>query len=354
MRHEPGQTLSRTFRRRSKGPDSLERVERVDIDPSEATLLSAIERELQQGRYSLLGEGNAAHVVALDRDEQAHDPAPWVIKKIKIKPGVTSNELHTSSEELIHEMEMQELAFRLVEHARIRTPEKPFASVPRPIALLIDEAQLYMVMDRIPGETLYDRAARVWLRQFFLSDKALGETYNFKDFDNWPAKKVWDIIKGETFVFALPGSVSDNLLGRQRGTPRMFFDLASAARNSDRDTVYPIVTPEQTAMVANTVECWNGAGFLHRDLHGANVMMHPDGHVSILDFGTSKFIDPHRADAELERRAERRNEITADLPRASDTDMVRFLHVLSRPRDLEAIKKGSSQAQASRPSRRRK
>lgn len=325
---------ARTFRRH-QGVGRIERLQRVDMDPSEVVFLDAIEQELAKGNYSVLGEGNAAYVVALNRSESHEgEPAPWVIKKMKVQPDVTKSELEAMSIKLVREIQLQELASNIIERAAARSPEKRFASIPRTIALLADEQELYIIMDRVPGETLYDHSARVWLRQYIRPDETDPNEPSAGPSSTWSTRKVWECIKQDEFVFTLPESVRDHVFRHNRGTPVMFRDLALAARNADRSTEFPIVTPQQTESVANTVAEWNRAGFLHRDLHGANVMRQPSGEISIIDFGASDFVEPSAIEERLQSRAMRSREITADFRATPDGEIVAYLRMASRERVL--------------------
>ncbi len=346
---------------------------------AESAILDGLEAEILGGNFQFLGEGNFASVMVLDRSRYNSGPeggsveGQVVVKRLKVPEGISRIRRETMVELLRVEMHMQEHARRLIILAREREaevaqregrPPKEFAFVPRPVALMHGNKEILMVMDRVPGMTLFQKAAKEWLNGVLGEDfvesaedikRVMRQSMSDERAERFVARvapegvRIGDMppamaekrIYGSDVISVLPNSLLNNAVWKDPATPVMFLQLAMAARQMRVDEEFPIVSPEQTEAVKNSIKVLNNGGLLHGDLHGNNVMQQPDGKMAIIDFGAARMTTS--SDKELERRRERVSMMMrghADRSRSgvSDMQIVNYMRSISRRRNLSAIR----------------
>ena len=70
---------------------------------------------------------------------------------------------------------------------------------------------------------------------------------------------------------------------------------------------------QQATEIAEALEIAHERSIVHRDLKPSNIMLTPDGHVKVMDFGLAKRVDPVEGDENLQKT------VSATLPRTGTT-----------------------------------
>jgi len=264
-------------------PDaSRERRDRPSISESEKRVMDVIEKYILDKKTEYVGSGRSADVDILPVESLEPGVAPWVIKR----ETRLTREQELLGMDIDKEMDLQEQAYAIIEQAKERFPDREFARVPRALSRIKKEKNKWLIMEYVPGDTLMERT----LKEFVFEYGQPGvDTPEDDEVSAMKKDELLDLVLEDPFINALPPVFQTEIskLGiHAELDERVFLPLAI---NVNRVTKGPskILSMEQYRGIVNTIEAWHKSNFFRRDLHSSNIILTPDGGVSIIDFGLS-------------------------------------------------------------------
>lgn len=250
-------------------------------EPSyEAELIQRISSIIAEKRAQTVGSGRSADVILLNIWPDKGDLKPWVVKQ----ENRLTKEQEALGTSLTTELMAQDRAYSIVATTRAKNPELPLAKIPQPLSVLEHDSKHWMVMEYIPGETLFERALKVFLHNLNEDGDA---QLNPETISHMRRDELIDTISEDEYRNLLPPRLVEDMneRGVEIGEEHFFF----IANMANRYTKGPgkILTPLQFDKLNNTIQTLHKNGLWHRDLHPSNVQIMPDGDIAILDFGLS-------------------------------------------------------------------
>lgn len=266
-----------------------------ELTPSQRLIVDSIRERHKAGRSTTLGEGRSGKVVKIDfwDEKSAEQLTPWVVKSEHHR----TREQDLLNIELDDEMELQETAFRIIEAAKKRNPEVPYASIPRPLALFYESVKSsdtphnkptrWLIMEAVEGETVFERTLKEFLRRF------IDEPAEREAISKMQKEELIERILEDDVIHMLPPRFLDEINsglpmreGREDIDERHCIGIALQTHKylSGPTT---ILNMDQWNALKNTIDELHRKGLHHRDLHPSNIMLTNDGGVAIIDFGLS-------------------------------------------------------------------
>lgn len=285
-----------------RDPWILEREHRETerVDGKDHTVIARIETIIARGAFTQLGAGQSADVIVLTDPE--HADGSWVIKQETGGHG-KQQELGLTFED---EFALHQRAYEVVERAQAYNKRKSYAHIPRPYSLIRANEKNWLLMERMDGETLFERAAKLLVLTYETDDEAREEVQTMKK-----------------------GALVDNLL-KSYGTAFDDEHFLRIANEAYRYTKTPcsILTPEQYKALRNTMDELHRHGVHHRDLHASNVMLLKNDDVAVIDFGASIQVEMNDPAAttdiytlktqQIDERTERKTRMRSDAAMLGD------------------------------------
>lgn len=266
--------------RKNASQSALERIDSHVLSPTEQKVVDAIEARIREGGASLVGSGRSADVVILDiwDDAQASSHQPWVIKQEHTRTD--PQELLDIS--LTDEMVLQEKAFHCIHTTMQRATSahgatESYARIPLPLSIFTDQQRRWFIMEYIRGDTLFERALKVYLHAIHGHDEQLLVTQK--------RPELLSLLQRTTEYTAMSpdtkACIEDSIyLGQpidERIFPHLLKDLHAA-----QQTLLPVA---HVLALRQSLTALHHAGIYHRDLHPSNILLEPNGGVAIIDFG---------------------------------------------------------------------
>lgn len=258
--------------------ESIERKEARDLRDEDRRTIDQIERLMGEHRWETVGSGRSADVIFLDiwKDTQRR---PWVVKQENRRTR-EQDKLGCTIED---EFRLQVAAFDIIEQAKRENPNKAFANVPQPFAVLRDEKHTWLLIDYIPGETLFERTLRQHILTFISDDEArTAEVLNMRH------DELIATCMTEEFLYTLPSRIIEEYLSDQiEQIDQRHWRMVALGVNKMKKGPSVVLSAEQYTAIENTIQEFHRRGLHHRDLHASNLQISEDGKVTILDYGLS-------------------------------------------------------------------
>jgi|GEM_PF-5500920 len=257
-----------------------ERKEAKNISNGDRATIENIETIIRGKRANTVGSGRSADVILLDIWGDENGLTPWVIKQENRR----TREQDALNTNLDHEFVTHDRAYTLIEAAKACHPEKVFAKIPKPLSTLVHEEKRWFVMEYVPGETLFERALKVFLLSHNQEADAM---LNPEMIKHMHRDELIDTLSEDEYRNLLPPRLVEEMNNNQvEISEEHFFFIGNMANRSTKGPSR-ILSPEQQEKIENTINELHRNGIWHRDLHPSNVKLMPDGDVAILDFGLS-------------------------------------------------------------------
>lgn len=276
--------LRRSFQgrdpRHNASQSALERIDSHALSSTERKVVDAIEARIQEGGASLVGSGRSADVVILDIWEDTHalSPQPWVIKQEHTRTD--PQELLDIS--LTDEMVLQEKAFHCIHTATQRTESvrqaaAPYARIPLPLSIFTDQERRWLIMEYVHGETLFERALKVYLHAMHGHDEQLLRIQKRPELLSLLQRATEHAAMSQHTKAFIENSIYAGQSIDERAFPYVLQELHTA-----QQTLLPVA---QVLALRQSLTALHHAGIYHRDLHPSNIILEPNGGVAIIDFG---------------------------------------------------------------------
>lgn len=259
--------------------EDKERKDSYFLSESEKRTVKKIETIMKERGKEIVGSGRSADVFLLNIWENAEKGVtPWVIKQ-ESRRTREQEILETSLEK---EMYLQDKAHQIIERAEKDNPDKKYARIPKPLSLLMQEKKKWLIMEYIPGETLFERA----MRQVLITYNEDNVLLSKEDIEAMSKEEMLDLLSSDEYRSLLPPRVLEELNNGGELDEQSFIYIGLLANRSTKGPS-KILTLEQYEALENTLNELHKNRLWHRDLHASNIKLGPTGDMTILDFGLS-------------------------------------------------------------------
>lgn len=247
---------------------------------SSPSLEGKIELAIAEGRARTVGKGSTGDVLVI-ASRNTGEELPWVVKTRTNDPPSHTSERATFQTEWI----MHQRAQKILDDARAEKPN--IAKIPRPIGITQTESSQRIILEYIPGETLFERSIRFLLLRY--ADDEEAEKIRVMN-----KVELVELVTTEDYLGLFPESVQRTARWARRQqnadplTEEDFPEILDAIGRNLRCGDSPLLSRAQYQQLENAIAALHAERVAHADFHPSNIMMQPDGTMVILDFGLSK------------------------------------------------------------------
>jgi len=246
--------------------------------------LKELLRKLTNGEYTHIGDGRSGDVKMLTIDADSDLSKTWVLKieREKTKEQEALN-LTMRDELLLHSRAMDILV-----RARIANPDKLYADIPEIIGFMNEWEKPVLFIEYVEGNTLFERALKEFIITYTVDDPDSDEgREEINEIQEMTKEELIDRASEPDLVNVLPPRYRHEIqLEGGQLDENAFIGIALDVNRLTKGQS-KIINEKQFEALTNTVKLLHAKGFHHRDLHASNIMIKPDGTVSIIDFGLS-------------------------------------------------------------------
>ncbi len=234
------------------------------LEDKERVLNAFTEAFLNREMQTRLGAGTTAEVCAY-----LTDPA---LQKFVSKFAYADRPHEGVLNDLETEFDMQLRAWQMVNGWAEKYPKAPRVHVPEPIGYARKEDKEAIVMERVPGKTLWRLLMENYLRTEGVASGHVSER-DIEDLTTHPD----DALIEDVLIKRTPMA---NLYqqGRHKDIEKTLWDNCFRKQSA-------IVSEEQFKAIQTFAVLAKREKFWHRDFHSKNVMLADDGRTFVIDFG---------------------------------------------------------------------